>query len=1190
MQLSQIITVDKKFQTSVNLEYDLYSLDKIEGYIPTEQSVRILNKFLQMVYYPEASGHSNVLIGPYGRGKSHLLLILASLFSLDVVLENKSKVKRVLKNLVDKVSRVDDKVGTLANEILEKDIRFLPVIVNSNGIDINQNLILALRDALERANLLEILPSTHFDAALRVLKMWEESYPEAYKKFVLELKNNKIDINSFDLQLKRYDATAYEVFCNIYPAIAAGTEFNPYSNTDVIKLYSSVNQSLTKCSRFKGLFIIFDEFSKFVESNLDRTRMYNFKIIQDLAEKAEREGSIFFTCVTHKSLIDYSTSDSFKTVEGRFNSINFVASSEQSYELIANAIIKSKGYNDFKESHKKEFDKLASESSLTGLFSDMTEKAFRNKLVYGCFPVAPLTAYSLLRVSEKVGQNERTIFTFLAQNNEGTLVEFLEHNNGFALMTVDYVFDYFKDQFKKSVFNDKVHSMWAKANAALYQVDDEDAKKIIKALAIFGIVSDDRLKSISSHLRAALNFTDKQFAQAIEKLLNKSIIAQRETSEYVLLTANGVDIQKSIKNFINAKVIKVDRVQILDELIETKYLLPRQYNDEYSINRFFKVKFIEAMAFIKTMHWQQLFEQSRADGVLLNIIANNDEERVAAINHIKQFSDQQHIIICVPQQGNIDDLLIKQLFAARQLKSSDSAIADKHYLEELEVFEEDIQKKIINTIALFYSPESLYSRFYNCDGELQDIRKQVKLNREISRICSLKYQSTPKINNELINKDNLSAPVRKASGLIIKHILNNSENVILPEIAGYGPEASIFNSVFVVTGLNRIESVEDDGLGRVIAEITDFIHEAEDNRISFSNLYYILLNPPYGIRKGLVPLLLAYVLRKYKEQAIIYFNDDEVQLSENILEAINNANGNNYKLLIQMGTQIQDFSINKLYDIFAQYADEQSKSINKIYSVVRCMQNWMRSLPEFTKKCSGTYVDGNFLAFDNYEVSIKKELLKFEINSRDFLFNLVFKDRSDTGYQSAIQKINDLKEKLDLNIVRTKDYLGYVIKGLLIPNNKGSLGSVIMIWKNSLSDATCQHMFDSVSNQILGYLLSIKDYDDNKIISELCRLTVGLDLADWNDKTVDKFIETFTASINKIVSFEAMAESETSDNAIEFTYNGQKILKTFSSLEPSPLGQTVINNIESNLEEYGDSISPDEKLAILFKIIKGIIS
>ena len=81
------------------------------------------------------------------------------------------------------------------------------------------------------------------------------------------------------------------------------------------------------------------------------------------------------------------------------------------------------------------------------------EETLENKLVYGCFPIAPLTAYSLLRVSEKVGQNERTIFTFLAQKEAGTLVEFLSKNSGFSLMTIECVFDYFKDLFKKSVFN-----------------------------------------------------------------------------------------------------------------------------------------------------------------------------------------------------------------------------------------------------------------------------------------------------------------------------------------------------------------------------------------------------------------------------------------------------------------------------------------------------------------------------------------------------------------------------------------------------------------------------------------------------------------------------------------------------------------------------------------------------------------
>ena len=86
MSLQKIISVDKKFQTSINLEYDINNIDKIVGYIPTEQSVAVMDKFLRGVYYPSSTKRANILVGPYGRGKSHLLLILSSIFSLLIFL------------------------------------------------------------------------------------------------------------------------------------------------------------------------------------------------------------------------------------------------------------------------------------------------------------------------------------------------------------------------------------------------------------------------------------------------------------------------------------------------------------------------------------------------------------------------------------------------------------------------------------------------------------------------------------------------------------------------------------------------------------------------------------------------------------------------------------------------------------------------------------------------------------------------------------------------------------------------------------------------------------------------------------------------------------------------------------------------------------------------------------------------
>lgn len=114
MSLQSIISVDKKFQTSVNLEYDINNIEKVTGYIPTEQSVAVMDKFLRGVYYPSSYKRANVLVGPYGRGKSHLLLILSSILSLDVVAEDSKKAKKVLKDLTKKITRINEQTGSFS--------------------------------------------------------------------------------------------------------------------------------------------------------------------------------------------------------------------------------------------------------------------------------------------------------------------------------------------------------------------------------------------------------------------------------------------------------------------------------------------------------------------------------------------------------------------------------------------------------------------------------------------------------------------------------------------------------------------------------------------------------------------------------------------------------------------------------------------------------------------------------------------------------------------------------------------------------------------------------------------------------------------------------------------------------------------------------------------------------------------
>ena len=526
-----------------------------------------------------------------------------------------------------------------------------------------------------------------------------------------------------------------------------------FRSMDVVKLYIAVANALCEQTEYKGIHVIFDEFSKFLESNLDERRMLNFKIIQDMAEAATRSSDkqIHFTCVTHKDILDYAVSDSFKTVEGRFSKVWFVSSSEQSYELIANAFQRSEEFERFKEEHKEKFREVIA-TSFVNVFDELSEEAFEKKLVYGCFPLSPISAFALLRVSELVGQNERTLFTFLAQDAVHAVVPFLnEERETLDFVTVDQIYDYFEELFKKELFNRRVHSLWSKANAALYQALNEFQTKIIKAISIINIIADDRLKAIPAHLKMALLMSDDEFETAVNSLQKNHILLQRDSSEFVLLTANGVDVQKSIENQISTHISKIKVGETMNKAVSFRYVLPREHNDRFCMLRYFKQIFMEAEVFLQYKEARQLLSENVCDGLIIYIVEKDSSLTEEILKKVEGFTDSPQIMLVMSKIPFTSEYLLKKLVAAEQLKETEIARQDKHYYEEIEVFEEDLQKQLSSRIHEMFAPGSVNSYFINCNGR-KDISRQAELNHEISAICDELYYLTPRINNEMVNK------------------------------------------------------------------------------------------------------------------------------------------------------------------------------------------------------------------------------------------------------------------------------------------------------------------------------------------------------------------------------------------------------------------------------------------------------
>lgn len=1171
IKYSSLVSSNDNFQSSVNLQFDLNKLNKINSYIPTQQSVIILKRYLNAVYNTKYNeDNATVLIGPYGRGKSHLLLVLSAIIS--------GKAEQA-DGLIKGISEIDEEAGRLAEMILERKKPLLPVIINSSYSDINQSFTIALREALEREELNDFFPETYFDAALSMIDTWKKSYEKAYSDFAKLLKKRKSTPDKLRRGLKKCSREDYELFCGIYPEITNGARFNPMQDTDVVRMYSKVSEALCEQKNYGGIFIIFDEFSKFLESSASLRNMQNFKLIQDFAELAARSGAdqLHICCITHKEILDYSQSDSFRTVDGRFKKIYFVASSEQSYELAANAMRHTKKFEAFYEQHREQFSAADQAAYRTGIFSDIDEDIFENVIVKKCFPLHPVTVYALIKVSELIGQNERTLFTFLSQSGEHTLSEFLDterDEDGLCLLTCDVIFDYFSELLRAAIFDPSVHSAWAKANTALKQTKDVCRQKIIKAVAVINIINEEKFRPVSNHIKAAVNMSDSEYSFAMEQLTREHILALRRDGEYAFLTPNGVDIRRTIRNYIEQGAVKTDRAAVLRSAYSVPYILPRQYNSDRCMMRYFRTAFMEAKD-LRNYSGDLSELRNGADGLIIYLITDTPEETYHLDEKLEQLGTGENIIVCVSECWADNDLLCE--YAAACMLENSRESDDPHFHEELMIYKDDLFKSIRGAANRIYNPSNPQTAYYTCRRCLLDVTKPMLLNRELSLICSEYYNRTPVINNEMINKNHLTAPIRKARAKVIDHILAHAGDI--PEMEGAGPEVSIFRSAVMAAGLDS-GNADNEYISEVLGIIRRIINTGENAAVSFSEFFDVLTASPYGMRMGVIPVYIAYEMRTCLDRTVICMKNKEIRLTG---EAFNNISADpaSYTFCIEEGTSERNDYVSAVINRFG--TDDVMSSANRCSKAVSLMQTWFRGLPKFARTHMFEY--GSEKTETGKKLfKFRRKLLMYDLNPHEFLFEYIPEVFGCFDYSELAVRVSEFADSEEAFIPDFRKYMISAVRKCFGGNIGGSLFTLMKDWYERLSDAAKKNIFDADTNAVLRFIASNTVYDDDYVISSLAKAVTMLAIEDWSDETADIFI----GDIKRIISAAENYDAAGSDGNISLSIDigGTKYEKNLADAEISAIAETALNNIEDILDDYGDAITAQERISVLLRILR----
>ena len=109
-KLSDFISFNMNFKTSINLYLDINKADKIKSYIPTKSSLGVMRDYLRSVL--TGTEQASLLIGPYGKGKSHLFLVMLAVISMHRNSENHQIIME-LQSIVDNGSEMGKEVRKL---------------------------------------------------------------------------------------------------------------------------------------------------------------------------------------------------------------------------------------------------------------------------------------------------------------------------------------------------------------------------------------------------------------------------------------------------------------------------------------------------------------------------------------------------------------------------------------------------------------------------------------------------------------------------------------------------------------------------------------------------------------------------------------------------------------------------------------------------------------------------------------------------------------------------------------------------------------------------------------------------------------------------------------------------------------------------------------------------------------------
>jgi hypothetical protein len=736
---------------------------------------------------------------------------------------------------------------------------------------------------------------------------------------------------------------------------------------DSAQLISMLEKALVESPY--GLFLILDELGKNLEFAMMEPQSSDVYTLQKLAEMASRTEKKPFVvlAILHMGFsaytgeLDTTSRQEWNKVSGRFDEILFQHPFEQTIQLFTAAIgLDQKDLPGHLQQEAKTAMRWAVEN---GLYGNAPAESLQN-MAPGIFPIHPTVLPLLMMLFRRFGQNERSLFGFVAGHETGALQEIaaLEVKDARFFRLHD-LYNYVRNNIAHTITNGRA-THWRIIESVARTGETTQETELLKSVGVVNLLDDDSMLVTRPLLSHALGKEERELENTLKRLRERHLLFERGAVRgFALWPHTSVHLDDAFESAKEELGEPQKPMELVASLLSARQVVARKHYIETGNLRHFEIQFHPAEDYPKFLETGPKGKLGDADGHVAIFLPESPRQHHELLVTLftKGKTPAPNVLVGVTQPPTALLGVAQDLRAWQHVERTVSELAsDEFARRELRAQIRNAKEKLNEQSDLLMGWNQSAGRviWFN-EGQEQKI-EQDGLSSLLSKIAEDFYKDSPIITNELINRRVTSSAASRARTVLIDAIAKKPEKDLLGmDDSKNPPEMALYLSILKA---GKIHVQDETGwkfvtpskgrwgdpcnLRPSLDAIEKLIKKDDGIRVRVPEIQNALRKAPIGARDGVIPLIIALYLAINSSKTAVY--EDGTYL--------HSLGGEETQRLTKEPEhfELQHCAIEGLkletYQTIAEVLGISRKKAPEVLDVVRPLIEFITALPEYTRR------------------------------------------------------------------------------------------------------------------------------------------------------------------------------------------------------------------------------------------------